>query len=169
MTNDNGNPRGLGNLIIGYDEAPAGGGGVPPHPVDRGGSHNLIIGLGNSFTTEAFGGLVAGEQNTISAEATSILGGGRNTASAGFTSILGGVLNTASAINAVVTGGNLNTASGEGAVVLGGFSNTASGFEAVVLGGESNTVSGGLAVVLGGRDVIGGADDSIRPQPPFNP
>src|SRR6266446_3638022 len=49
MTNEGSNPRGLGNLIIGYDEDPVnyfrgfdGGpvGGFPLSPGDRGGSHN---------------------------------------------------------------------------------------------------------------------------------
>jgi hypothetical protein len=61
-TNDDGNPTGLGNLIIGYDE-------TGPHaldPGDRGGSHNLIIGTFHKFTTLAFGGLIAGSSNVIS-------------------------------------------------------------------------------------------------------
>ena len=46
-TDDNGNPTGLGNLIIGYDEDPAVApvaGGPTLEPGDRGGSHNLVIG-----------------------------------------------------------------------------------------------------------------------------
>src|SRR5205823_4276431 len=78
-TDDNGNPTGLGNLIIGYDEDPknsltgdssdgipinaAPGVPSPLSPGDRGGSHNLVIGGGNRFTQAAFGGFVAGERN----------------------------------------------------------------------------------------------------------
>jgi hypothetical protein len=36
-TNDNGNPTGLGNLIIGYDETPS------FSPFDRSGSHKLVM------------------------------------------------------------------------------------------------------------------------------
>jgi hypothetical protein len=62
-TNDNGNPSGLGNLIIGYDEPPGSPETGPPlNPGDRGGSHGRF----NRFTKTAFGGLVAGEANTIS-------------------------------------------------------------------------------------------------------
>ena len=68
-TDDGGTPRGLGNLIIGYDEDPQtfvdrSPAGALPHaalsPGDRGGSHNLVIGAAHRFTQAAFGGLVAG-------------------------------------------------------------------------------------------------------------
>jgi outer membrane murein-binding lipoprotein Lpp len=134
-TDDKGNRTGLGNLIIGYDEVPT----PPLKPGDRGGSHNLVVGRSHTFTSSAFGGLIAGEQNTISSEGASVSGGYRNTASGTYSS---------------VSGGGENTASGEGASVSGGGSNTASGEGASVLGGENNTAS---------------ADKSIRPQPPFSP
>jgi hypothetical protein len=66
-TDDNGTPRGLGNLIIGYDEDPknyadrSSFNNLPLSPLiagDRGGSHNLVIGAANRFTQAAFGGLV---------------------------------------------------------------------------------------------------------------
>jgi hypothetical protein len=83
MTNDNGNPTGLGNLIIGYEEDPA----IfsPPqhgrHPPSRRPwgvtslSNYLVIGRFNWFTQAAFGGTVAGELNTISNEGASVSGG----------------------------------------------------------------------------------------------
>ena len=84
-TDDNGNPTGLGNLIIGYDEDPESLSGsdaayaarwsLSAQPGDRGGSHNLVIGRGNRFTQAAFGGLVAGELNTISNVGASVSGG----------------------------------------------------------------------------------------------
>jgi hypothetical protein len=63
-TGDNGNPLGLGNLIIGYDEDPGSYvdrspfNNLPLGPLvtgDRGGSHNLVIGAANRFTQAAFG------------------------------------------------------------------------------------------------------------------
>ncbi|MGA8660600.1 MAG: hypothetical protein WB586_31185 [Chthoniobacterales bacterium] len=89
-TNDNGNPSGLGNLIIGYDEGPDVLGFSALNAGDRGGSHNLIIGRGNRFTNLAFGGLVAGELNTISAEGNTVSGGFNNTAGGQFTVVIGG-------------------------------------------------------------------------------
>jgi hypothetical protein len=196
VTDDGGTPRGLGNLIIGYDEDPA---QVGSHlnPGDRGGSHNLVIGRFNRFTRAAFGGLVVGESNTISGRRASVSGGFGNTASgfgasvsggAGNTasgalasvsggqqntargqnaSVSGGLNNTASGIRASVSGGQQNTASGFGASVSGGLNNTASGARASVSGGQQNTASANSAVVLGGTNITNNNANSIAPQPPF--
>jgi hypothetical protein len=133
-TDDHGNRTGLGNLIIGYNEAPDG-----LTPGARGGSHNLVIGKLNSFTQAAFGGLVAGEGNTISNEGVSISGGINGIASGLFSSISGGSANTASGSQSSITGGNVNTASGLLASVTGGQKNVASGAGAVVIGGNGVT------------------------------
>src|SRR5262249_54920757 len=61
--------RGLGNLIIGYNEFAS----------DTSGSHNLILGVQNSFSS--YGGFVAGERNTISGPFASVSGGNSNFAS----------------------------------------------------------------------------------------
>ena len=114
-------PTGLGNLIIGYDEDPAQG--SPNKPIqtgDRSGSHNLIIGRYHRFTGTAFGGLVAGEQNTISYWVASVTGGAGNIASGPYASVTGGAHNAASAELASITGGTSNTASGGYSVILGG-------------------------------------------------
>jgi hypothetical protein len=157
-TDDNGNPRGLGNLIIGYDEDPinplAGDSsdglpimqtpGVPSplSPGDRGGSHNLVIGGGNRFTRSAFGGLVMGERNTIESFGASVSGGFNNTAGGLFASVSAGVRNSATGQFASVSGGGLNIAGATaGASVSGGFSNTASGPYASVSGGYLNIAS----------------------------
>jgi hypothetical protein len=184
-TNDNGNATGLGNLIIGYDEDPAASPiiNVPLKPGDRGGSHNLIIGGFNRFTRAAFGGVVAGENNSISNEGTVVIAGEVNTASGPLASVSGGESNTASGFLASVTGGLENVASGSFGSVSGGQSNTANGFVgASVAGGEANiasgilaTVSGGFrntangyhTVVLGSQNISDNKDLSIAPQPPF--
>ena len=160
-TNDGGMLVGRGNLIIGYDELPL------LHPPNRGGSHNLVIGLGNNFTSSAFGGLVAGEQNTVSAEGASVTGGYINTASGIVASITGGSINTASGQAASVTGGDHNTASGLHASVTSGDHNTASGTVASVSGGESNIASGAQSVVIGGMNNTASTPVSIAPHPPF--
>jgi hypothetical protein len=170
-TGDHGNPTGLGNLIIGYDEDPinpltgdttqglptimqSSGFPTPLSPGDRGGSHNLVIGGGNRFTQATFGGFVAGERNTINSFGASVGGG---------------FFNTASGLFASVSGGNSNTASADfGSAVLSGYNNTASGFQgSVVIGGKGNTASGLNTVVIGGQNVIDNTDNSIAPQPPF--
>ena len=111
-TDDNGNSTGLGNLIIGYDDDPALRGTFPLISGDRGGSHNLVIGRGNKFTKAAFGGLVTGEDNTISNVETSVLGGHSSTASGFESSVLGGFGNIASGFESSVSGGEGNTANG---------------------------------------------------------
>jgi hypothetical protein len=183
-TDDNGNPSGLGNLIIGYDEDPnipltgdssdgllimqAPGFPTPLVAGDRGGSHNLVIGGGNRFTRAAFGGLVAGERNTIKGFGASVSGGFNNTASDLFASVSGGVRNFASAQFDSVSGGGFNTAGpSSGASVSGGFENIASGPFASVIGGIQNTAGGIGTVVIGGQGVIDNNNNSIAPNPPF--
>jgi trimeric autotransporter adhesin len=164
-TNDNSNFKGLGNLIIGYDEDPStavnAGAGVAPGPLpplapgDRGGSHNLVIGRWNRFPS-AFGGFVAGEGNTILGAGTSVSGGGANTAGGTDVSVSGGRFNTAGGFYSSVSGGESNTAAGFnpgfgfGASVSGGVGNTASGTDASVCGGEGNTAFDNASTVTGG-------------------
>ena len=71
-TDGGGTVNGLGNLIVGYNEARGAGD-------DRTGSHNLIIGSQNNYAS--FGGLVAGYLNTVSGTYSSVSGGNGNTAS----------------------------------------------------------------------------------------
>jgi hypothetical protein len=161
-TDDNlshgGTLTGLGNLIIGYDEPQNGF----FRPGSRSGSHNLVIGRFNSFTSLAFGGLVAGEINTISAEAASVSGGILNSASGAGASVSGGQQNTASGVFASVSGGTQNTASANEASVSGGLLNTASGHWSSVSGGEENTASGFLASVSGGHfNTASGVEASV--------
>jgi hypothetical protein len=103
-TDDNlshgGSLTGLGNLIIGYDEVESAN--------NRGGSHNLVVGMGNLFTSSAFGGLVVGHGNEISAAEASVSGGEFNWASANFSSVSGGELNRASGLLSTISGGVSN-------------------------------------------------------------
>ncbi len=152
--------NGLGNLIIGYNEMQRTGSG----------SHNLVVGMGQNFSS--FGGLVAGQGNAISgpyasvsggldneasAFAASVNGGHENSASANGASVSGGEANTASDLAASVSGGFGNTASAEGASVSGGEGNTASSFATSVSGGSNNTASAPSASVSGGGSFVLGA------------
>jgi hypothetical protein len=104
FTDDNisggGTLKGLGNLIIAYNENSTG--------QTRTGSHNLVGGSFNIFTS--VGGMVFGLHNTLSGE---------------YAAIVSGDSNTASGVNASVLAGNLNTASGLRSTVYGGLNNTA--------------------------------------------
>jgi len=155
FTDDSGNPRGLGNLIIGYDEDPQNYVDRSPLPEgtlqlgplsqgDRGGSHNLVIGAANRFNQAAFGGVVVGTANTIESYGASVLGGAGN---------------TASAYGATVSAGFSGTASGPFASVSGGRFNAANQFFTSVSGGEGNfagSVGGGRFNGLG-ASVSGGS------------
>ncbi|MFO0706670.1 MAG: hypothetical protein U0412_07420 [Nitrospira sp.] len=101
-TDDGGTPRGLGNLIIGYNESD------PDFLAPRTGSHNLVLGQGNGFSS--VGGAVLGHQNRITGKFASILGGEQNTASGLAASVLGGTLGTASGYTSTVLGGIRNSA-----------------------------------------------------------
>ncbi|HXJ37003.1 MAG TPA: hypothetical protein VMS22_23465 [Candidatus Eisenbacteria bacterium] len=130
----------------------------------RDGSHNLIIGSNHSYSS--FGGLVAGDRNTVSGTNASVTGGRLNTASAPMASVSGGVCNVAgpgfpscprfsvdSGASAMsISGGAENIASGNVAWVGGGGFNTASGVSASVSGGTINTASWDYASVSGGYE-----------------
>jgi hypothetical protein len=121
-----GPPNGLGNLIVGYDEA-------RPIGSDKSGSHNVVVGAEHNYTQNS--GLVVGVQNTISGVGASVSGGNFNTASGDNSSVSGGISGTASGANSSVTGGVSNVASGEQSSVSGGNTNLASGTGSTVSGG----------------------------------
>lgn len=167
-TNDNGVPRGLGNLIIGYDEDPqhyvdgSPFNDLPLNPLmtgDRGGSHNLVIGAANRFTRGASGGLVVGTANTIQGYGASVAGGAGNTATDYGSSVSGGFSNAAGGFYASVSGGRSNATAGPYSSVSGGDSNTAGtncggtcGFAASFSGGQGNFASGNYTSVTGGTN-----------------
>ncbi|MCP4137533.1 MAG: hypothetical protein GY754_41585 [bacterium] len=88
-----GTVNGLGNLIVGYNEIRVDDVGNPTNDDDRSGSHNIIVGKWNNYSSS--GGLVAGYQNTISGIYSSVSGGSRNTADGHLSSVSGGYERTA--------------------------------------------------------------------------
>jgi len=140
--NTNGVVNGLGNLTIGYNEtshlAPEfcsdpqytgsvfciSSGQIWDSNVRRG-SHNLILGFGNSY--DDFGGIVAGQINIINGQ---------------YASVLGGYLNQASGHWSSVSGGNNNQATGWYSSISGGLSNQASGNYSSVSGGRTRNATG---------------------------
>ena len=142
---------GTGNLIIGYNELRGNSECPDGYECDRrGGSHMLVIGSQNNYTSDSYGGMVVGSWNETSALFAVVSGGGDNTASGQNSTVSGGVANTASGEVSTVSGGGWNTASGDGASVSGGIQNTASGEIASVSGGELNSATGQFASVSGG-------------------
>jgi hypothetical protein len=169
--------NGVGNLILGYDE----GAGAQT------GSHNLVLGDGQSFTS--YGGLIGGRNNTAtgpfsvlfgssntaSGDSSAVTGGRGNVASHWAASVSGGIGNTASADGSAVSGGKSNAASDQyssvsggygnsasnlAASVSGGYFNNASNYEASVTGGVFNVASGDNATVTGGQGNTAAGDES---------
>jgi hypothetical protein len=134
--------NGLGNLILGYNEARGGGADF------RTGSHNLVIGQRSNYTS--FGGIIGGFENQISGPFAHVLTGYQNGALNFYSCVVTGQFNNAANNLALVAGGGANTATGPMSSVTGGFANTASGMQSAVSGGSGNTASGELAVVSGG-------------------
>jgi hypothetical protein len=136
--------NGLGNLIIGYNEPGDTGHGQTPPPTETG-SHNLVIGRNDSFTSAS--GIVVGYSNTLSGPFAAAFGE-FNTASGPYSSVTGGTENVASGSDSSVSGGDGNTAMGGS--VSGGAGNTATALFSSVSGGRNNTTSAGASSILGG-------------------
>ena len=139
---------GLGNLIIGYDEAPS-----DLVTGERNGCHNLVIGPYNTFQTSASGGIVAGASNSISDAGSNVLGGLANFAGGGGT-IVGGGQNRVFQLYGTVAGGFRNDSSGFCSTVAGGESNVSAESVTVVVGGINNENGVDFSVVLGGANVL---------------
>jgi len=170
-TNSTENVNGVGNLIIGYDEANISGKVVCSLATDingnslttesaclsaggtvavrqKTGSHNLVMGSQNSYSSA--GGIVAGQGNFITGLYASNLGGIANFASGLFAVNVAGQGNHPAGIAAAVLGGANNAAAGNTSSVSGGSSNTASTVGATVSGGFRNIASGPQSNVTGG-------------------
>jgi len=135
--------NGLGNLIVGYNELPS----IPQF--GRTGSHNVVIGSEHEYTS--FGGLVAGQNNSVTGAASSVSGGRSNEASGSFSNVSGGASNTAVGSDSNVSGGRSNEASGSFSSVSSGGNNTAFGSSSSVSGGTGNRAFGEFSSVSGGN------------------
>lgn len=134
--------NGLGNLVLGYNEARNDGSD------NRTGSHNLVAGIGQNFSS--YGGVVVGQYNEISGAYAVVSGGQRNVASGDASSVSGGDGNTAGGHTGSVSGGMGNLAAGKSASVSGGYSCIADGTIATVGGGYQSIASGFYSSVTGG-------------------
>ena len=85
--------NGTGNIIIGYDENSSD---------DKSGSHNLVVGVGHTYSS--FGGIVAGNDNSITGAYSSVSGGLNNIAFGFGSSVSGGINNIASGNNSSASG-----------------------------------------------------------------
>jgi hypothetical protein len=143
--------NGLGNICIGYQELA--GPFVPDYwilPNGRSGSHNLIVGEANQWTS--FGSLVAGALNVVSGEDASTIGGEFSVAGATASVVIGGTFNQIqpSSGGSVIINGIANTAVGAEATILSGYNNTTKGLQDTLISTRSfTTVTNGYSFVLG--------------------
>jgi hypothetical protein len=131
--------NGLGNFIIGYDEAYAGEvpPPFPPGPQVRAGSHNFIVGPYHTWG-EGYGNVIFGARNQVE--------------EGSYNCLLGGIDNViAMGEQSVILGGSDNDVEGgTGSVVLGGSYNGVDGTNDVVGGGTDNFLFGQSIVLFGG-------------------
>ena len=154
-TDENSLVNGLGNIIVGYNEAP-----FSSNPFDKSGSHNVVIGPGHNY--QSYGGLVLGVNNIISGAYSSVLAGSNNTASGIFSSVKGGSHNFSKGNYSSVSAGSNNIANGGGSSVTGGNNNIANGTSSSVSGGSNNTANGNNSSISGGsRNTTDGLSSSV--------
>jgi hypothetical protein len=145
--------NGVGNLIIGYNEADA------DSPSVFSGSHNLVIGVGNGYSQ--YGGMVVGHDNLTSAPFAVVSGGWFNTAFGKNSSVSGGSFNLAGGDFSSVSGGDSNRAEGGHSSVSGGEQNFAVGDASSVSGGTLNNANGTQSSVSGGQGNFAGGGSSV--------
>ena len=148
-----GEPNGLGNLFVGYNESTA----------DRDGSHNLVVGAGHGFTS--YGNIIGGYENRANAP-WGLVVGTDNRLESPWGSIAGGSNNTVGADRGSITGGFSNSVTGSWATVAGGRKNRATGLGAVVSGGEGNVVDGTAGSAIGGQGHT--VEENYRVGPPWD-
>lgn len=115
----------------------------------RSGSHNLIVGNGNSYTN--VGSIIAGLWNINTGVYNSVLGGTDNMTIGNQSAILGGSRNESFGSSSTVSGGDTNATFGTFSSVIGGSGNTAFGSRSTVSGGANNEASNAWSSVSGGR------------------
>ncbi len=137
--------NGLGNLIIGYNALRGVNASLPN---DRTGSHNLVLGDNNNYSS--YGGIVAGDYNAITGVYASVIGGYQNIASGDYSTVSGGFDNIASGSASSERGGGINIASGPAASVSGGIKNISAHYYTSVSGGRSVLMSSFSGWAAGG-------------------
>ncbi len=152
---------GLGNLIVGYNEEIGG--------EDRTGQHNLVVGVGHSYSSYA--SIIAGYNNNGEGHSAALLGGWQNSTEDAGAVTVGGKENEAHANGAVAIGGEKNKSDSQQTVTVGGESNLSNHNNAVVVGGKDNAVKrendqNSNAVSTGeGSVIVGGQNNDIASSP----
>lgn len=149
-----GTVNGLGNVIIGYDEAD----GYSGYGTDRTGSHNLVIGPFHNYGN--YGGIVSGYANTVSGAFAAVIGSTESEAAGNGSVVVAGQDNLTSDYITAIVGGAYNTTEGRAAAIISGNENTTTGDYATIISGQSNTAGGNYATVMGALDTEVSGDHS---------
>jgi len=159
-----GDVNGLGNVIVGYNEQLTGTTfcsdpqyieanecffnlGVWQSNITTG-SHNLILGSNNSYTS--YGGVVAGAGNVINNKFSSVLGGAESVANGIYSIISGGSDHITLGDYNNISGGRRHITTGKYSNVNGGIENKASEDYSSVSGGAGNEANANSSYVSGG-------------------
>jgi hypothetical protein len=136
--------NGKGNLIIGMNEDGSCG-DTESGSCLRSGSHNLVLGLHNQY--QSFAGIVAGTQNEVAGNYSTVTSGFKNKATSLYASVSGGGEGGAVTAEAVsVSGGLGNFANAHGATVSGGSLGLARA--------DLSTIAGGLREISFTREAV---------------
>jgi hypothetical protein len=136
--------NGLGNLILGYQEATILGTTQTSWvmgPNDRMGSHNLLLGRCNKWTNNAYAGIVSGITNIIDGDGSSVLSGEENVASGGDSIVVGGLDNRVLSGTSAIFFGVGNRDNAMLSVIASGDQNTTNGMYSTILSGDSQTTT----------------------------
>lgn len=155
-------PNGRGNLILGYNEPR-----VTPTPSERTGSHNLVLGLRNSYSS--FGGIVGGVDNRVSAPYAVVLSGDENQATGEKSVIVSGTGGLADDTTSVVISGYQNRATGFRSAVISGWQNDAQGSYSAILGGDTNVATATESSIGGGDNITSTSSSKFRAEGVFDP
>lgn len=109
--------NGAGNIILGYNEDDVGN-DERYDPWIRTGSHNLIVGRNNEYTST--GGIANGYGNRLYSRDSAIFGGQNNSTYGRYAFIAGGGNNVITGDGAGIFGGGNNLANGQSSSILGG-------------------------------------------------
>ena len=158
--------NGLGNLTIGYNEpsnstvlfcsdpqfttqsACEAGAEIWARNVRRG-SHNLIIGLRNSY--DNYASMLIGTDLISNANFSNLIGGSNNINNGLNSVIIGGTDHVINGSSSVVSGGENHLIDGNFSNISGGFGNTATGYGTSITGGIYNETLDFYSSITGGR------------------
>jgi hypothetical protein len=140
--------NGLGNVLVGYGPFGTVDIGCAEF-CDNSGSHNIILGTRNSYSS--YSGIVGGDSNQILGSYAIILSGTCNRVLGNFSVINTGNMNTVTGSYGSVINGETGLVNGQGGFIATGTNNQSDAYQGAVIGGRNN-IADYEAVVVGGQN-----------------